>query len=99
MIDVLQRINELREERHWTEYQLAERSGLPQTTISSWYCKNTMPTIPSLEKNLYCILVLRFLSCFSHGDEPVLLTESQQKLLKRWAGLSSEQQALIFFPN
>ena len=50
MIDVLQRINELREERHWTEYQLAERSGLTQSTISSWYRKNMLPTIPSLTK-------------------------------------------------
>ena len=35
-------INELREERHWTEYQLAERSGLTQSTISSWYRKNML---------------------------------------------------------
>lgn len=37
MINVLEHINELREQKNWIEYQLAERSGLTQSTISSWY--------------------------------------------------------------
>ena len=39
-----------RQERNWTEYQLAEKSGLPQSTISSWYRKNQIPSVQSLEK-------------------------------------------------
>lgn len=31
MINVLDRITELRERKNWTEYQLAERSGLTQS--------------------------------------------------------------------
>ncbi len=50
MKDVLSAITTYRQARGWTEYQLAERSGLPQSTISSWYRKNMIPTIPSLEK-------------------------------------------------
>ena len=95
MIDILQKITLERTARNWTEYQLAERSGLPQTTISSWYCKNTVPTIPSLEK-ICTAFGITLSQLFSHGGEPVLLTDTQQKLLKRWAGLDSEQQALIF---
>lgn len=49
-MNVLDRIVELRTERNWTEYQLAEKSGLTQSTISSWYRKDVSPTIPSLEK-------------------------------------------------
>jgi transcriptional regulator with XRE-family HTH domain len=48
--DILATITEYREDRGWTEYQLAEHPGLPQSTISSWYRKNMVPTIPSLEK-------------------------------------------------
>ncbi len=95
MNTVLSTIMAYRKERGWTEYQLAERAGLPQTTISSWYCKNTIPTIPSLEK-ICAAFDITLSQLFSHGGEPVLLTESQQKLLKHWAGLSCEQQALIF---
>ncbi|HCG33115.1 MAG TPA: transcriptional regulator, partial [Ruminococcaceae bacterium] len=37
-------IRQNREARGWTEYQLAERSGLPQSTISSWYKKGMTPS-------------------------------------------------------
>ena len=52
MKDILSIITAYREDRGWTEYQLAERSGLPQSTISSWYRKNMVPTVPSLEKSV-----------------------------------------------
>ena len=35
--DILTAILEHRTQRGWSEYELAERSGLPQSTISSWY--------------------------------------------------------------
>ena len=46
MIDVLERITYYRKQKNWSEYQLAEHSGLTQSTISSWYRKNMVPTIP-----------------------------------------------------
>ena len=50
MINILDRITSYRTKKGWTEYQLAEESGLTQSTISSWYRKNLVPSIPSLEK-------------------------------------------------
>ena len=93
--DILSVITQYREERGWTEYQLAERSGLPQSTISSWYRKKIVPTVPSLEK--ICIAYGITLSqLFAEGDEAVTLTASQQQLLNRWARLDDEQRALVF---
>lgn len=95
MKDVLSAIAAYRKERGWTEYQLAERSGLPQSTISSWYRKNMIPTVPSLEK--ICIAFDITLSqLFAEGDDPVALTPSQRKLLERWSRLNEEQQAVVF---
>ena len=34
MKDILTAITELREQRNWTEYQLAERSGLPPVSYT-----------------------------------------------------------------
>ena len=48
-MDILKKITEMRLERNWTEYELAERAELTQSTISSWYRKNLIPSIPSLE--------------------------------------------------
>ena len=50
MTDILSMIRQNREARGWTEYQLAERLGLPQSTISSWYKKGMTPSFSSLEK-------------------------------------------------
>ena len=49
-MNVLDKITWLRLERNWSEYQLAEKSGLTQSTISTWYRKNMLPTIPHLLK-------------------------------------------------
>lgn len=95
MKDILTAITELREQRNWTEYQLAERSGLPQSTISSWFRKGMIPTVPSLEK--VCVAFGITLSqLFAERNEPVALTADQQKLLERWTRLSPEQQEVVF---
>lgn len=95
MKDILTAIAVYRDERGWTEYQLAERSGLPQSTISSWYRKNMIPTIPSLEK-ICAAFGITLSQLFAAGDAPVSLTESQRKLLERWSRLSEDQQSVIF---
>lgn len=95
MKDILTAITAYREERGWTEYQLAERSGLPQSTISSWYRKNILPTIPSLDK-ICCAFGITLSQLFAEEGDLVSLTESQQKLLKRWSRLTEEQQTILF---
>lgn len=91
---ILAAITAYREERNWTEYQLAEHSGLPQSTISSWYCKNAIPTLPSLEK-ICTTFGITLSQLFVQGEEPFSLTEPQRTLLKKWTGLTQEQQAFV----
>lgn len=93
--DILAVIAAYREERGWTEYQLAERSGLPQYTISSWYRKNMVPTVPSLEK-ICTAFGITLSQLFAEGDAPVSLTESQRRLLDSWSRLDAEKQAAVF---
>ena len=95
MKDVRDVITKYREERGWTEYQLAEYSGLPQSTISSWYSKNRLPTLSSLEKicDAFNVTISQL---FAEGNEPVSLTDSQKKLLERWTRLNEEQQKAVF---
>ena len=70
MTDILGIIKKQREARGWSEYQLAERSGLPQSTISSWYKKDMMPSFASLEKicEAFGVTLSQF---FSEGEESV----------------------------
>ena len=94
MIDILGRISTLRMERNWTEYQLAERAGLPQSTISSWYRKKMLPSIGLIEKlcNAFNLTLSQF---FSEDGEPVELQSEQQFLLDKWAALTDMQKAAL----
>lgn len=96
MKDILNAITKYREERGWTEYQLAESSGLPQSTISSWYRKNMVPTVVSLEK-ICAAFHITLSQLFAEDDAtPVTLTDTQQELLNRWSRLDGESQTLVF---
>lgn len=98
MINVLERITELREQKHWTEYQLAERSGLTQSTISSWYRKDILPTLPSLERIClaFGISISQFLD--DNTNEVLLINAKQKQLLEYASKLDNEQlDALILF--
>jgi len=95
MKDILATITKYRQDRGWTEYQLAERSGLPQSTISSWYRKNMIPTVPSLEK-ICMAFGITLSQLFAEEENTVSLTDSQKKLLESWSRLTEEQQAAVF---
>ena len=94
MKDILAEITRLRLNRNWSEYQLAQHSGISQSTISTWYRKNQVPTIQTLEKVClgFGITLSQFLA---NDDDAVSLTENQKELLDCWAALTETQQALF----
>ena len=97
-MNVLERIRTLRLERGWTEYQLSEKSGLTQSTISAWFRTKTLPTIPSLEKicSAFNISLSQFF--LEEEDEQTVITEKEKKLFNYFNRLSLQQQeSLIKF--
>lgn len=91
-MDILEKITKMRLEKGWTEYELAERAELTQSTISSWYRKNLIPSIPSLEHicDAFGITLSQFFAeneCFSEN-----LNQEQIDILKRWNRLTKDQQ-------
>lgn len=97
-MDVLEKITQLRLERGWSEYQLAEKSGLTQSTISSWYRKNMLPTIPSLSKlcDAFGISLSQFF--LENDGNTIQITDQQRCLLENAAKLDPKQyNALLNF--
>ena len=94
MTDILGMIRKNREARGWTEYQLAERSGLPQSTISSWYKKGMTPSFSSLEKicEAFGLTLSQF---FADGEARLALTPEQRGMLDKWTRLSPAQQRAL----
>lgn len=91
MRDILVKIMKYRNARHWSEYRLAEESGVPQSTISAWYSKGAMPSLPSLQK-ICDAFDITMSELFAVDGEPVVLTETQKELLERWNRLDKEKQ-------
>ena len=95
MMDVLKRITQLRVERGWSEYQLAIKSDITQSTISSWYRKNMVPTLLSIQKicNAFDITMAQFF--IDEEDEVVSITSQQKRLLSYSTKFEPEQLEAI----
>ena len=91
MVDILGRITKQRLLRNWTEYQLAQKSGIPQSTISSWYRKKMLPSLPSLEK-ICCAFDMTMAQFLSESTTLTEITPAQQELLDKWELLSVTQK-------
>ena len=94
MMNVLNRILELRLERNWTEYRLSEESGIAQTTISSWFSKGITPTVPSLI-NICKAFNITLSEFFAFNESPVVLTDIQKEMLNAFNKLNIRQQKMI----
>lgn len=95
MINITERITTLRLERKWSEYQLAEKSGITQSTISSWSRQNVVPSIQNLEKicNAFQITLSQFF--LEDDSQAICLTESQKSMFHAWNRLTVEQQTTL----
>ncbi len=98
-MNILDKINQERKARHWTEYQLAEKADIPQSTISSWYRNNSLPSFPSLEKICGAFgLTLSEFFLESDSSHYLMVTEQQLRLIQYAAKLSDEQyEKLLLF--
>ena len=92
--DVLNKIQEERQKRGWTEYALAKNSELSQSTISSWYRKDLEPSLASLEK-ICRGLGITLSQFFSSEEYTCNLSEDQTELLMNWERLSPEQRSAL----
>jgi len=91
--DILGKIDKERMSRGWTEYMLAECSGLTQSTISTWRRKNLQPNVASIEK--ICGGLGITLSQFFSDSEQDDLTEEQKNILVLWSKLSPKQRRAV----
>ena len=92
-MDTKQRIAELAQERNWSNYELAKRSGVQLSTMQNMYHRNYEPTIPTLQA--LCKAFGISLSQFFAVGELADVTEEQREILSLWNRLSDEQKRII----
>ncbi len=92
-MDVLQRIRELCQQRNYSCYELAKRSGIPYSTLNTMLLKGAQPSIPTLRRLCggFGISMQQF---FAGDEDAAVLTEAQKECLSLFCVLTSEEQAL-----
>lgn len=91
-MDVIARIQELREERWWTNYQLAKKAGLSQSTMTSAVLRSNTPSVQTIQK---CCVAFGITMAEFFDDD--LRTKEfslrERKLVEDWRKLPSEIQS------
>ena len=93
-MDTNERIRQLMNERHWSEYRLAKESGLSQSTIANLFKRNTVPSVSTLES--ICRGFGITLSQFFCEGNMIELSDEQRDLFGKWVTLTHEQKQLLF---
>lgn len=93
-LNTLERIKELLDEREWTMYKLAKKSGVSQSTLSNMFTRNNDPSISTLEDicRAFGITLSQF---FADEGELVALTKEQSDMLEKWSTLTSDQKSAL----
>ena len=90
-MDLVERIIELRKERHWSEYRLAKESGISQSTLSNLINRGNNPSVYTLEKisQAFGLTLSQF---FQTDEEQMYLPDEQKELLTYWNRMESLQK-------
>lgn len=94
MIDILRKIEKLRLDRNWSEYELSKYAEIPQSTISSWYRKNQVPALTSLDK-LCKAFDITLSMLVADEDDCVELSSEDKEALRLFHCLSSNQKETL----
>lgn len=88
----LSKIESIQTKKGISKYKLAKDANVPYTTLTNMFKKDTMPTLPTLQK--ICEgLDITMAQFFTDDDRRVDLTSKQEQLLLLWDGLPKDMQA------
>ena len=94
-MNVVEKIEKLRESRKWTVYKLSIESGVSQSTLATIQQRNTPPKIEILQDlcDAFGITLAQF---FLEDEEVEILSEKEKELLSAYRKLpENKQKALL----
>ncbi len=92
-MDVLARLRELQNEYGWSDYYIAKKAGLSQTTVSNAYKRNNVPNVYTLDA--ICKAFGLTLSQFFAENEMVEMTPEMRRLFDGFKKLSPAKRAAL----
>ncbi|MBQ9791935.1 MAG: helix-turn-helix transcriptional regulator [Clostridia bacterium] len=92
-MDILKRIEDLRKQKGWSIYKLAEESMVTQSTLANMYTRNTMPSISTLI-NICNGLGISLSEFFCENDKDMIRIK-EDKLLQSYNKLTDKQKDAV----
>ena len=87
------RLEKLLNKKGWTKYRLVKESGIPESTISNIFTRNSTPTLQTLE--IICSTLNISLAEFFSDDELMVMTPEFREFYDKWTSLSPEKKKFI----
>ena len=94
-MNIIEKIEKLKQERGWTDYELAQQSMITQSTIASIKSRKSPPKIDTLQAlcNAFGITLAQF---FLEDEQIEILSEQEKTLLENFRHLPyAKQKALL----
>ena len=93
MMDILERIIKLKNDRNWSTYKLAEESGITQSTLANMFSRKTMPSIQTLTAicNAFNITLSDFFDETPKGE----ISAEDKQLICKYHSLNSKNKTII----
>lgn len=96
-VDILERLDRLKEENHWSAYRLAREAGLADATIANIFTRRALPHIDTLEAICKAFgLTLSQFFMNSENESSTILTNSQLEFYHKWEHLTNDKKKLVF---
>ncbi len=84
-MEILEKIKELKDERGWSVYRLADEASLKQSTVANMFARNTNPSIATLQQlcNAFGITLAEFFAMDENKNtDEIKLLSNYRKLSK-----------------
>lgn len=94
-MNVIERIEELRNLRGWTINRMATEAMIPPSSLSSMYERGTPPKIDTL-KCLCDSFGISLAQFFSEGESVEMVSKDEKLLLEMYRALSTQKQRALF---
>lgn len=93
-MDVIKKIDELKNERGWSDYTLASKSGLSSSTIANMHRRKTVPSVATLGMicSAFGITLAQF---FNEDNDCIPVDDEQAEFIKKWTMLTDKQKKIV----
>lgn len=94
-MNILDRITEIRNSKHMSVYELANKCGISKNTIYRWYNKNYTPTLDTLQTICEKGFNISLVEFFAVDCDLIPANDEIKELISLWTTLSDNQKKVV----